>query len=297
MTIGNGWTASAHEVTRIHLLDWVADNRDILAERFVASGPFFDVDEDTAEALIASLVADGLLQDGDRLGDGSVLSPAGVTDVAERRERRADPIRRRAAMRDAVLNFIAQHDGGSAVGIPDLLRSPHSFYEGEHATEHELHGTHVFLINAGLADSAAGWGDLGGLTPQGWEVVEDFGSIAAYRAGQRSAAGTTITTNFYGPIEGLVGIGGGDVVQSTGQDMQEILDLLHAVREAASSFPADQRALVATWADVVQAEAATDDDTARQTALARLKQIGTKTAAVTYQAAVAALAARLMGSA
>lgn len=295
MATGEGWTSSVHDVNRIHLLDWVAGNGDVLAERYVASEPFFTVDEDTAQAMISTLVTDGLLRRGNRLASGYELSSHGSSEVTQRRERRSDVVRRRAALRDAFLDFLAQQEGKPGNGMQELMASPHSFYEGEHATQHEIHAAQAYLLEAGYATVSAGWGDLATLTPAGWEVVEDFsGSIAAYRGRHRSA-GTTNITHFTGPVSGMVAIGDtAHQIQHQSAATDELVRLLHEARDAARELPPAEQAFAGTYIDLIQAEAASEDDKLRTGAAQRLLELAKKAGSTAFTAAVTAVTQQLL---
>jgi hypothetical protein len=224
------------------------------------------------------------------------LTTEGRQNCRDRTARRADVSRRQQACREALLNYLAGKTPPERVPIGEFSAAPQAMYEGVPFEESDLFEARRYLVEHGLVTAEwSGMDDIGHLTAEGHDVIDDFGgSLKAFRGAQRSGE-SQFQTHFHGDVHGMVGIGESvSQTQHQGLAAGDVFGLLDAVRSAATELPPAERTIALTYADLIQAEAQEPDDTLRKRALERLQGIASKAGTTALGVAVTALTQYLM---
>ena len=194
--------------------------------------------------VVRELDAQGLIKLGESMGfDGTsaTITDRGREEVATRRTRRADPVHRNNAARDAVVRFLYAQPDHTTQDMRSLLSSPLAIFEGDVLTVDDVDGALVYLERKHMVDgSHVEEKDAvlhPRLTDRGIDCAEQFdGSVSEYVRASEGGTGNN-TVNFYGDVTGSnVGWNSRQITQtattSTGLAGDELASLVGAIMQA-----------------------------------------------------------------
>jgi hypothetical protein len=246
--MGDGWTSSKLELTKIQLLDRVHQaTADGEVPGLYSYARDLADDWETVQSAADTLVTEGLTKDDGPLGGGSslYLTPAGTTAMLERRERRSDRRRRAVACRDALLDWSY---GRNARDIGEFAGDVRAHFEGEPFTREEIIDAARDLMEREYLtgrESLVPHTVIGPqITAKGKAVIEHYdSSIASYEnRSQPAAGGQTVIKIKTGRVTGQISVGDNNrLSQKTGAHAGELTELIAAVIDAAKGTPEEDR--------------------------------------------------------
>lgn len=312
---GWGWTAS--RIRQIRFIEWLVPQSSSAA--YIPVRPFYDTQPDGG-SLTAPVVHDELRELDRRSlihfapGLGGVdaydaLATAEGRRLAEEiRARRTDKRQRKAACRDAMVDWLYTRDATGPLTQPardQMLNDPRwGTWQAEPFSEDDLDAAAAWLHRQQLVDGVTVDEREGPvrlyLTDAGVACAEEFGSdTALYIAAQRPMTGLSgsNTVTIYGPASGvIVGSRGitqhaGDAIHSDGVDVAALARFAETVAQALSVLalaPGEHQAAQTLTGEIIQAASQPEPNHPR------LRALGRSLRAILEGAAGNALAAGLL---
>lgn len=212
LTRRKGCAVTKTELWRIRLLDWLYDFRPERPGNLARIVDFLSDDEKSEDhiyellrGVLQNLSDRGLISLSPGMGlDGlsASITDAGRVDVEARRARRADPALRRAATRDALVQWIYRNPRGD---LDDMVTDLSTFYEGEPLERDHLEGELGYLLNKDLVTGVSADQFVllqPEVTDKGVDCVEQYGGSVRDYLRRAEGSATQHNVHFNAPVSG-----------------------------------------------------------------------------------------------